>query len=538
VADRARRPRLAGWTVIAVAIGLVIVFPLVDLIGELIGAGRVAIQDVLGDGRTWGPVGATLWTSALTTLLTLVGATAAALAVSGVSGRSRALVMAGMVLPLLVPPFVSALSWLSAFGPGGLLEDLVGVSMLGLVGPPGVVMVLVVGAMPISFLVVLSAIDARRERDLVRAARVSGASSIEAFRTITLPLLRPALVAAGAITFILSANAFGVPAVLGSPAGFGTATTRLYRDLVFAADRAAFDRVLILAVILAAITLAIVAGADRTRRAPMRLRVEASGPAPGSRRLTARATAGFGVWISVTTVLPLVALVLTALTRSVGLSPWPGNLTLDHFASALESGAASAFGTSLGLGLAAATIVVGLGGLLVALERRRRTGAGSAIALMFAVPGSVVAVSVLLAWGPWLRDTMLLILIAYVAKFWALGHRPIAGSADALSPELFGAARVAGASPVRATRTITLPLLAPALAAAWLVVFVFSLHELTMSSLLYGPGSDTLAVAVLDLQQLGDPTVTAALAVMLTVAVAIAAVPLAWLVRSRRVRAT
>ncbi|HET9519443.1 MAG TPA: hypothetical protein VFO73_00180, partial [Candidatus Limnocylindrales bacterium] len=57
-------------------------------------------------------------------------------------------------------------------------------------------------------------------------------------------------------------------------------------------------------------------------------------------------------------------------------------------------------------------------------------------------------------------------------------------------------------------------------------VFVFGLHELTMSTLLYGPGTSTLAVHVLNVQQLGDPTVTAALAVILTLLIALAAVPL------------
>jgi iron(III) transport system permease protein len=410
-ADPARRLRVAGWGLVSFVGALVCGFPLFDLARELAAAGRNAVADVFDGGRAWGPIAATLWTSALVTVLTLAGAMAAAIAIAGVSGRRRAFVIGAMALPLLVPPFVSALSWVSAYGPGGLLDDLAGVSVPGLIGPVGVVLVLAVSAMPIAFLVLTAAVDARHERDLVRAARIAGASPREAFRTVTLPLLRPALVAAGAITFIMSANAFGVPAVLGSPAGFGTATTRLYRDLVFSADSAAFDRVLVLAAFLALVTLVVVAIADRGGSGPIRLRVEATGPRLGARRMTRRATSGLAIWVGLTTLLPLVALVAMALTRSVGLAAVPGNLTLEHFREALDSGAVSAFGTSLGLGLMAATIVVALGGLLVALERRRRSGAGTLVALAFAVPGSVVAVAVLLAWGPWLRDTVVLILI-------------------------------------------------------------------------------------------------------------------------------
>ncbi len=81
-------------------------------------------------------------------------------------------------------------------------------------------------------------------------------------------------------------------------------------------------------------------------------------------------------------------------------------------------------------------------------------------------------------------------------------------------------------------RTVIIPILAPTLAAAGLLVFVFALHEVTISILLYGPNSATLAVAILNLQQLGDPTVTTALAVVLTLFVLVCAVPLVALRRS------
>jgi iron(III) transport system permease protein len=73
---------------------------------------------------------------------------------------------------------------------------------------------------------------------------------------------------------------------------------------------------------------------------------------------------------------------------------------------------------------------------------------------------------------------------------------------------------------------VVVPLLRPALFGAWVLVFLIGFHELTMSSLLYGPGTDTLAVAILNLQQLGDVPVSSALAVILTVPLSLAAIPL------------
>jgi len=138
---------------------------------------------------------------------------------------------------------------------------------------------------------------------------------------------------------------------------------------------------------------------------------------------------------------------------------------------------------------------------------------------------AALALAVLIGYGGALRDTLAIILIAYVGKLWALGHRPIAGSVDRLPVELLQAARASGARPREVFSTVVVPLLRPAIVGAWLVVFLFAVHEVTMSSLLYGPGTDTLAVVTLNVQQLGDPTVSAALAVVLTLVVALAALP-------------
>jgi iron(III) transport system permease protein len=228
--------------------------------------------------------------------------------------------------------------------------------------------------------------------------------------------------------------------------------------------------------------------------------------------------AGVGTYVVLTSLIPFIALVLRALTRAVGLSPVPGNWTLANFEEALR-GAGGAFGNSLILAAGAAGLAVILGGAVAALGRGRRGWLGSLPVLTFAVPGSALAVAVLLAYGSSLRDSLLLILIAYLAKFWALGHRPIAGSLENLPADAVRAARSSGAGPFTVLRTVVIPMLWPAVAAALVLVFLFAFHELTMSALLYGPGSETLAVVILNLRQIGDVTVTAAMAVMLTLVV-------------------
>jgi iron(III) transport system permease protein len=238
---------------------------------------------------------------------------------------------------------------------------------------------------------------------------------------------------------------------------------------------------------------------------------------------------GVAAWLVIilAVVLPLAALLLTALTRAPGLDPVPANWTLAHFQEVLGPRTLAALFNSATLAGGAALGVVVLGTLTLAARRRPGAGrVGSLLGVTFALPGSTLAVAVLLAYGLALRDTLLIILVAYLAKFWALGYRPVAAGLDSMSPDMDRAARISGADALTTTRTIVLPILRPLLVAGGLIVLVLGLHEVTMSSLLYGPGTATLAVVVLGLQQMGETGPTAALAVVLTVIVTIASLPL------------
>jgi iron(III) transport system permease protein len=336
-----------------------------------------------------------------------------------------------------------------------------------------------------------------------------------------------------------------VPAVLGIPAGFTTMTTRIYRDLAFSSDPESFVRAVGLAIVLAVGAAAVIAVADwlLERRRHVRsgaftgplghVGVVVPGPIEeggGRRRVRPRALAGGIIaWLIVTLVVivPLLGLLVTSLIPAPGLAPVPANWTFDNYREVLDPRTLEAFGNSALLAAAGAIGVIILAALAVLARRGRGAGpTGGLLGLTFALPGSTLAVAVLLAYGVALRDTLLIILVAYLAKFWALGYRPVAAGLDGIPADSYRAARISGASPWVTTRSIVLPLLRPMVIAGGLIVFMFGLHEVTMSSLLYGPGSATLAVVVLNLQQYGDHGLTAALAVILALIVAVASLPL------------
>ena len=85
-------------------------------------------------------------------------------------------------------------------------------------------------------------------------------------RTITLPLLAPAIATAAVLVFVLSMGAFAVPQLVGAPAGFGTITTRIYADLALGSDPQGFVEAITLALLLVVVTLIVVTPAESLAR--------------------------------------------------------------------------------------------------------------------------------------------------------------------------------------------------------------------------------------------------------------------------------
>src|SRR5205085_1175833 len=173
----------------------------------------------------------------------------------------------------------------------------------------------------------------------------------------TLPLLRIPLLAAAALVFVTAAGSFAVPQVLGTPAGFATLPTLIYTDL----SLAAFTQLTVLALALVALVLLALAPLDAGLARPSARR-SARPAAPlevPARKATAKDRAVTGIaWLYALLAagIPMLTLILTALTRGPGLPPVPANWTLANFSAGFAGGAAAALARSAALALAAAVI--------------------------------------------------------------------------------------------------------------------------------------------------------------------------------------
>lgn len=532
-------PRLGDGLVVvagAAAAAALVVVPLIKL-------GQIAFE---GGGSSLGRVlrAPGLGTAALHSvllacvvpLLAVPLGSAMALILRRTDAPCRGLLRVAVVLPLIVPQFVLGYSWTQAYGRAGFTDTVVGLSWSGLSGPVGIAVVLVVDTVPLCFLLTTAGLATRAQPDLERAARVSGAGGWTTLWTVTVPLLRPVLAAEVILSFVATVESFAVPQVLGTPSGFSTLTTRIYADLALGSDPDSFLDAVTLSLGLVVLAAVVLVPADLVLGPKLRATRTAQSPGavPGGGRNRRAVVPALGIvaYTIFAVGLPTVALVAAAVTKAVGLSPIPSNWTMDNFRIALDVPTVDAIWNSVQLAVLAAVTLTALGALLAAAERRRVGRAVGTLAILtFAIPGSALAVGLLIAYGRWL-DGLTLILVAYLAKFWALAHRTLSGAVDRLPPAELQAARASGARPTVAVASIWLPSLAPALLAAAVLVFVSALHEVTMSSLLYSFDNQTVAVAVLNRQELGEVGPTAALSVVLTAMLLVVAVP-GWLAMRR-----
>ena len=416
-----------------------------------------------------------------------------------------------LALPLVIPSYVAALVLLGAFGPRGLLQQLLeplGVDRIpDLYGFPGALLALTLSTYPYVFVLTVAAL---RELDpgLEEASRGLGRSRTETFLRVTLPGLRPSLGAGSLLVALYVLADFGAVSLMQYDA-----LTRT----IFLQYRALFDRrpAAVLALVLVAITAVLLALEARSRGRARHYRV-----APGAARVAAAVP--LGRWREPALALCGLVAALFLLVPLAVLGYWLGRgLSLGH-----ELGFAweATLNSLLASALAAAAAVVAA--LPVALLPRRRPGPFSTTLLAAgyvpsALPGIVVALSLVFfaaRYGGPLYQTLALLVFAYVVRFFPQALAGTASALETVSPRLEEAARSLGSRPWAVLATVTAPLARGGLAAAAALVFLSAMKELPATLLLRPIGFDTLATEIWRFTSLGFYSRAALPALLLLVA--------------------
>ena len=524
-------------------IGLLSVAPLMRLVWTAIAPNGVPdiarLTRLLASDRVLIASGNTLLIALSSTLISVVLGTAAAWLVALSDLRAKTAWVFAFILPLMIPPQVTALAWLQALAPSSPLALMFATLELPWFAPgeqplytlTGIVLLLGTHNAPLVFLTVRAGLR-RLPADLVEAAQASGASRARILFTIVLPLARPAIFAGAALTFVAAAGNFGIQAMLGIPARVPTLITLVYQQLN-GIGPSALPNTAVYALLIAVITLAgMAASAWLGGRHDVRIN---GAPRLWQQSLGRGRMAVEGVawlWMALTLLLPLSALLITALTSGFGQALSWQTLTLENFRAALWGYPAvrQAFLTSLGLTTLAALILTVCALFLAYFLSWRRTklvrGLWLASELTYALPGIVTGVAAMLFFlrplpivNVSLYGTVWIILAAYLANFLALVLRPTLAGFAQLEPALDEAARLCGAGFLRRMRDILLPLAAPSALAGSVLVFLTALNEIQVSVLLVTSQTQTIGPTIVFLDEGGSASLAAAVGCLMIVVV-------------------
>jgi iron(III) transport system permease protein len=446
----------------------------------------------------------------------------------------RRLVHALVALSYITPPYLTALAYIILLGPDAgqfnrLLRTLGGFAAgpLNIFSMPGVIFVIGMHVFAFTYFLTYSALKSV-DVALEESAQMLGARRWQTALRINLPLVAPAITGGALLAAIDSMALFGPQAIIGTPAEIVFLPTRIYATIGGYPPR--WGEASALSVLLVLLTLAGLA----LQRGYLERR---SYITVGGRGVRSRQV-GLGIWrwplaafcllaVFCSAAAPIGVLALTALSKSWTEPLSFANLTLQHFRVALFQDQVSVRGilNSFKLATLAATIAVLIGAAVAYLDvrtevRGRRLLDYLAI-LPLGLPGTVMAVGILLAFIrvplP-IYGTIWILLIAYVARFIPLATRSANATFRQIDPSLEEAGRVTGASWWRSLQQILLPLSRPGLLVAFLLVFIPAFGELSATILLYTGGTETIAIAIYRLNDLGQLEVVSALAVF-TIAV-------------------
>jgi iron(III) transport system permease protein len=441
----------------------------------------------------------------------------------------KAFVRVGAAIAFVVPSFINVIAWIFLLAPNsGYINKLL-MQWFGLSEPPinlfsfdGLVFIETAHLFPVCFFAVSAAlanIDASHEQ----AARVLGAGRLRTVRTITLPLVTPAIVSSIILSMLDALSSFGAPSAIGTMANFSLLSTKIYELIAIDPH---LELAAALSVPVGVFTLILLWIQQRLIR-PSRFVTLTGKSVPdqlvdlGAWRHLVMAL----VWsvIFCLAILPVLALIVLSLLNAFGTDIRWSNLGFSHYAAVFDTSftVLTSVKNSLILAVEAATICIAVGVVLAWLvERAVFPGRGVAIGIVsvaFGVPAIVLGIGVLLGYTSALYGTLTIVLIAYAGRHLPIAFLYVRSLIAQVSPQLEEAARVSGAGWGRMLKDVTVPMLWPGASVAWLLIFSLCLREQPMSAILTQFDSTVMSTAVLQFLEDGSIEVAAAISVLIIV---------------------
>ena len=494
-------------------------------------------RELFRDRAFWEAWGNTLQFAAYTTVLAVaLGAFLAILCtrtdLPGGGAFSRL-----VLLPLLLPSLGMVLGWIAVWGEGGyvrsFLDQRLHVGAPAIDTIPGMALVEATRLMPIAFLTCQAAL-VRADSSLEDAARSAGAAPLRVVRSVTIPMLRPALLNAATLIFTLSIAVLGIPLLLGVPNNIQFVSSYLYTVWTNASspDPGAVSAGAMMLLVVATLLLLL---RNRLLGAEARF-VSVGGKAGRHALLSVRGWRWplFGVigfYLFFTTLLPVLGLALmsSVVVLTPLIAPWD-LLTWDHWKMLDDGVFARSIKNSVIIAIVGAVLATAAVALatLVAHRSPFRLRRSLPFLLLYprAMPGIIIGIGFFWAYlltgalGDWFRNSIWGIMVAFCIRNLPLAYIVMYPTMARIGEELDRAARAAGAGWWTTSRRIVLPLLRPAMFAAFILLFVELLNDYDPAVFLVKPGTEVMGATMLSQFVQGAVGPVAALA-MVQVAVTV-----------------
>jgi iron(III) transport system permease protein len=423
-----------------------------------------------------------------------------------------------VIAPLYLSPFVGGLAWLVLASPRAGLINVLAREALGAKGPVinvttaiGIILVMVLYNVPYAYMTVSSALRGM-DPSMEEASYLNGAGPMHTALKITLPVVRPAIISAFFFVFVLTCGTFSIPAALGGTRALPFLAVDIYHaTATYPLD---YSRAAAIGTLLFWISLIGVAFYRYASRMATRfVTVTARGyrMRPVKLRGWRYAALGFvSLYVLLAIVLPYLALLYVAFTSFDSSSIVKAQYTLANFWAVASSVAVqqSLFNT-LFVSVVAPTLCVLLAIVLGYAIRRLRVRGAAALdyITMFpiAVPGIVFGTGVFWTYliTP-IYGTVWILVAAFVASYVPFAYRIVDTSLLQIDKALEEASALCGASHWRTAAKVTFRLIRPGVLAAWIMVFIFSVREISAAILLSSASNKVLSVMSWDYLEFGN----------------------------------
>ena len=407
-------------------------------------------------------------------------------------------------LPLILPPFVGAYSWILLFGRQGvvnyLLEQVFGFVLPDIYGAPGVIIAITMSTYPFIFLLTYGALVSA-DPYIEESAEIMGASRWRVIRTVTLPLVIPAILAGALIVFMRSVGNFGVPAILGG--NFYVLPTLIYFQVTGFFNLNAAGAIAMVNVVLVAFAI-LLSQYVTAKRSYVTITSTTQAARISSSKLLKWIGTIFCLGVIFFSLLPHLTVIITSFTEGWAGTRYPTKFSFENYRRIFQI-ALTPIRNSLFLATTATLIAAVIGTLLSYINVRKNVRArwilDLTVMMPFILPGIVVGVAILIGFSSGLiilSGTWMIMVVGFFIRRMPYIFRSTTASLSQIDIAVEEASAITGASWLTTFRKITLPLMAPGILAGAVISFSTLMGELSTTVILYSARWKTITVAIVE----------------------------------------